>query len=111
MGLQLNHNKCEVITKSASNYPSWISIGLNFRETPIEEATLLGTLLSTGAAVDSALAGKRTDLEVLIKRLALIPSHAALFLLKNALAIPKLLYLLRTAPALTAQSLDAMTIP
>ena len=53
-----------------------------------------------GAAVDSALAGKRTDLEVLIKRLALIPSHAALFLLKNALAIPKLLYLLRTAPLL-----------
>lgn len=31
-------------------------------------------------------------------RLSLLPAHAALYLLRNALAIPKLLYILRTAP-------------
>jgi hypothetical protein len=34
----------------------------------------------------------------MLSRLSFLSSHAALFLLRNAIAIPKLLYLLRTAP-------------
>ncbi len=34
----------------------------------------------------------------MIARLSFLPSHAALYLLRNAFALPKLLYLLRTAP-------------
>ena len=48
--------------------------------------------------MDKALADKRENLTVLIGRLSLLPAHAALFLLRNALAIPKLLYTLRTSP-------------
>ena len=40
------------------------------------------------------------------RRLGLIPAHAALYLLKNALAIPKLLYLLRTAPCFSSPELN-----
>ena len=34
----------------------------------------------------------------MVKHLSFLSSHAALFLLRNAFAIPKLLYTLRTAP-------------
>jgi len=98
MGLHLNHHKCEIISKIPSNLQAWKSHGFNFKETPLHEATLLGAPISAGQAVDSALASKRAELELLIKRLSLIPSHPALYLLRNALAIPKLLYLMRTAP-------------
>ena len=108
MGLHLNHQKCEIISKSQTNYQLWKCSGFNFKETPTHEATLLGTPIATGtAAVDYAIACKRSDLDLLVKRLALIPSHAALFLLKNALAIPKLLYLLRTAPCFCSSELLA----
>ena len=48
--------------------------------------------------MDKALANKRENLTVLIGRLTLLPAHAALFHLRNALSIPKLLYTLRTSP-------------
>ena len=48
--------------------------------------------------MDNALEKKIADLEVMTTRLSLLPAHAALFLIKNALAIPKLIYVMRTAP-------------
>ena len=59
---------------------------------------LSGTPIQAGAGVERALLTKKAELEVLVGRLALVPAHAALFLLRNAFAIPKLLYILRTAP-------------
>jgi len=105
MDLQLNHHKCEIISKSAINQQIWSTQGLQFKITAVHEATLLGTPISACVAVDSALSAKRIDLELMIKRLNLIPSHAALYLLKNALAIPKLLCLLLTAPCFSSQEL------
>ena len=106
IGLLLNHDKCEIIGNSPANRQIWSTEEWNFKETPARAATLLGAPLSSGDAIDSALASKCSDLERMVKRLGLIPSHAALFLLKNALAIPKLLYLLRTAPCFDSPELD-----
>ena len=97
-GLVLNHSKCEVIGLTPSNGRAWATSGLQFAERPVAEATLLGTPIRAGVGVDRALACKRDDLVTLTGRLALLPAHTALFLLRNALAIPKLLYILRTAP-------------
>src|SRR5271163_2525669 len=77
---------------------AWDSIGLPFAKPPLSDSTLLGSPTQAGAGVDQALASKAADLKVMVGRLSLLPCHAALFLLRNAFAIPKLLYLLRTAP-------------
>ena len=60
--------------------------------------TLLGSPIQAGGGVYQALAGKTADLAVMVSMLSLLPAHASLYLLKNVLSIPKLLYLLRTAP-------------
>ena len=44
------------------------------------------------------LAAKKEELQRLTNRLELMPSHDSLFLLRNVLAAPRLVYLLRTAP-------------
>ena len=58
----------------------------------------MGAPILEGKAVDKALIAKITDLERSVERLTLLPAHDALCLLKNALAMPKLLYILRSSP-------------
>ena len=72
----------------------------------MHETTLLRTPISAGSAVDSALSAKCIDLELMAMRLGFIPTHAALHLRKNALAIPELLCLLRTAPCFSSPELN-----
>ena len=57
----------------------------------------MGAPILKGSAVDKALADKISELERAIGRLSLLHAHDALCLLRNALAMPKLLYILRTA--------------
>jgi hypothetical protein len=97
IGLALNHSKCEVIGLNNINREAWQLTGFNFIECSLENATLLGTPIHS-SGIDQALAAKNEQLEVMIKKLSFLPAHSALFLLKNAFAIPKLLYILRTAP-------------
>lgn len=59
---------------------------------------LLGAPVMAGTAVDHALREKKESLEQAIGRLFLLPAHDALCLLRNSIAIPKLLYTLRTSP-------------
>ena len=89
--LSLNYNKCEVIGLSNLTRSLWDSAELYFTETPLIDATLLGTPIQAGVGVDNALEKKIADLEVMTTRLSLMPAHVALFLIKNALAIPKLI--------------------
>ena len=63
-----------------------------------EHLTLLGASVQKGKAVDKALDIKITELKMAIGRLSLLPAHDARCLLRNALAMPKLLYILPTAP-------------
>ena len=97
IGLQMNKNKCGIIGLSPLNQENWQSNEFCFLETPCCKASLLGAPITAGENIDSFLALKRTELEILLNRLSLTPAHTALFLIKNALAIPKLLYLLRTS--------------
>ena len=109
-GLSLNHSKCEVIGLTTSNRQDWDVAGLSFTECALPDASLLGTPIQAGTGVDRALECKRKDLEVMVERLALLPAHSALFLLRNAFAIPKLLYLLRTAPCFDSTELAAYDV-
>ena len=95
IGLQLNHSKCELVSLHTRKNKFFVDAGWNFKEISREDVCLLGAPLSK-FGVDAAISTKREELNVLVRRLKLMPGHDCLFLLKNALAIPKLLYILRT---------------
>jgi len=57
---------------------------------------LLGAPAIKGKAQDTAIRQKIEELDRAVQRLSLLRAHDALSLLKNSLAMPKLLYLLRT---------------
>ena len=79
---------------SPKNYPVFDG----FKKVKKEDLNLLGSLVFKGSAVDKALENKVTELKSVIGRLSLLHANDALCLLRNALAMPKLLYILSTAP-------------
>ena len=58
--------------------------------------TLHGSPVLKGKAQDAAISHKIEELKKAVDRLSLLQSHDALVLLKNSLAMPKLLYTLRS---------------
>ena len=74
------------------------SIFKDFKRVAAEYLTILGAPVLEGRAVDNVLKVKIATLERSIKRLSTLQSHDALCLLKNSIAIPKQLYILRTSP-------------
>lgn len=98
IGLELNHNKCEVVGHSDDTRSLFASRGINLPETSAAQVILLGSPLSAGPHLDATLEGKHQELQRLSKRLELMPSHDSLYLLRNVLTAPRLIYLLRTAP-------------
>jgi len=64
----------------------------------------LGSPMSAGQHLDSILARKKEELQRLTRRLELMPTHDSLFMLRNVLAAPRLMYLLRTSPAVKVHS-------
>ena len=69
---------------------------------------LLGAPILEGKAVNKALQAKIKDLERSVERLSLLQAHDDLYLLKNALAMPKLQYILRTSPCAGNPLLSAL---
>ena len=58
----------------------------------------MGAPILEGKALDKALQEKIADLELSVEHLSLLQANDALCLLKNALAMPKLQFILRTSP-------------
>jgi len=54
--------------------------------------------MSAGQHLESILASKKEELQRLTKRQQLMPSHDSLFILRNVMAAPRVVYMLRTAP-------------
>ena len=95
---------CDAIHPSAKLSTEILTFSANIRyarsssELRKDDITLLRAPGQKGKAVDKALDIKITELKTAIGRLSFLPAHDALCLLRNALAMPKLLYILRTAP-------------
>ena len=103
LGLRVNIKKCEltvlgrdptnnnaVASDFAKSFPGITNV-------PMEDLSLLGTPLFSGG-IDKELSYRLQSFKLLCSRLERMDHHEALFLLKNAFFIPKLLYLLRTFP-------------
>ena len=98
MGLALNRSKCEMVGNNAETRAKFASKGILLQEVELSEVMLLGSPLLAGANIDIAVARKRADLQLLSSPLPLMPAHDCLFLLRNIVSMPRLLYTLRTAP-------------
>ena len=102
-GLQLNEAKCELMLLGMNNTTACSTLSLfqqiapTIRSIPSNEAILLGAPLST-AAIGPSFQPKIDALSRLTTRLNFLHTHDALYLLRNCVAIPKLLYLLCTSP-------------
>ena len=55
--------------------------------------------------IDDSIFIKCQEFELISARLALMPSHDSLYLLRHVIAMPRLLYTLRTAPCMNSQEL------
>ena len=95
-GLHLNTSKCELIMEDFTPAEGLATLK-DFVRVNKEDMTLLGAPVLKGKAQDAAIQKKIDDLSIAIDRLAHLHTHDALAILKNSLATPKLLYLLRTS--------------
>jgi hypothetical protein len=102
MGLQLNPQTCKLMVlwwgNSQAPFVEAISELLpGIKVIRLCQCELLGAPL-TSEALPRALTHKIETIGLLVERLPSLQSHTALFLLKNCLATPKLVYLLRCSP-------------
>ena len=99
IGLFLNHDKSEVICIDEPSKSSMLSLSGSFRIVEPAVATLLGSPIGGNESLDLVWRLKLNQLETLGSHLEQLQAHDAICLLKNALAIPKILYVLRTSPS------------
>jgi len=83
IGLSLNRTKCEVIGHDNSTRTIFRAHAIQLPETELQDMMMLGSPVLPGPGVDAVLQGKRTKLERLSTRLAFMPSHDRLFLLRH----------------------------
>ena len=74
------------------------SIFKDFKRVAAEDLTIMGAPVLECRSADDVLKDKIATLERQMKQLSTLQSHDALCLLKNSIAMPKLLYILRTSP-------------
>ena len=98
IGLFLNHRKSEVICSDADIIDSILSISPEFTCVNPSEACLLGSPIGDLQSINKVLNSKHSTLILMGERLTLLHSQDALCLLRNAFSLPKILYILRTAP-------------
>jgi hypothetical protein len=104
VGLSLNHFKCEIISSDSSSCQALHDAGLLFNVLSPQSATLLGTPLHVDG-VEDAVRVHLVAFSRAVPRLSKLSAHEALFLIKNSLALPKLQYVLRTAPYFLVKTL------
>ena len=103
--LDLNPQKSEVISINADLIATVQSALSGIRVVNQADATLLGSPIGDIGSITVAIDTKTTMLKCLRERLHYLTCHDAYLLLRHSLAIPKLLYLLRTSPCFLSSSL------
>ena len=105
VGLELNPQKSEVVGNNSGLIAGIQSALPGVRVVDPAGATLLGSPIGGTESLDAAIDAKTAMLRCLRDRFRYITCHDASLLLRHSLAIPKLLYLLRTSPCFLSPSL------
>lgn len=106
LGLSLNPVKCEVICHNHMVRGRIVVALPGVRSVDPEKACLLGSPLGDVASIDAALEEKIEALSTMGARFPHLSSHDSLILLRHSFSIPKLRYLLRTAPCFLSSRLE-----
>ena len=96
LGLELNKAKSEVISKDSTSLNEFLSAAPGFPVITPAQATLLGSPI--GDSIDDCISTKVSALKVMESRIQHLQAYDALLFLRYLLGIPRLVYLLRTAP-------------
>ena len=98
VGLILNSNKSEVISVDATVRCTILCSIPGAKIVSSVKATLLGSPLGNVTSIDHALLDKSIALPRTGARFKYLTAHDSLVLLRHSFALPRLHYLLRTAP-------------
>ena len=109
LGLQLNRDKSEVICDDSSTRSAMLRAVPGLSVTERDHATLLGSPIGTASGIQNTILMRTKSLQTLGSRLQLLRAHDAFCLLRNALGIPKVLYILRTSPCFLVPALHDLT--
>ena len=107
INLFLNHDKSEIICVDELSKSSMLSSSPSLRTVDPTKATLLGAPIGGDSSLNIVWDSKVEQLQTLGNRLTQLQAHDALCLLQNGLAIPKVLYILRTAPSFRSTVLSS----
>ena len=107
IGLRLNCAKTELMCDDACTRNAVLSVASELQVTNTGQATLLSTPIGSLGLIDDTITSKINKLKIMEERLLHLPRQDALLILRNSLAIPKLLYILRTAPCFLSAQLEA----
>ena len=107
MGLQLNRSKTQLISKDGQSQERILDVFSDLSTEDSNGAQILGSPIGDISKVSKALQGKSNLLaiELLSERVHDLPAHEGFFLFKHSLAIPKILFLLWTAPCYLSSQL------
>ena len=97
LGLQLNCEKSEMICEDTTTRNAMLRAVPGICETDRDQATMLGSPVGNVSSIQKVIQAKSRSLEVLGSRLQYLHSHDAFCLFSHALAIPKVLYTLRSS--------------
>ena len=105
LGLSLNNSKSEIICHDDEARGTIITALPGAIVVDPRKASLLGSPLGDITAIDASLDEKTEALSTMGARFSHLSSHDSLILLHHSFAIPKLRYLLRTAPCFLSDRL------
>ena len=107
LGLSLNVTKCEIVCNDNLSCDTLLVALPDAQLVKVSQAQLLGSPVGDDECVATAVMDKVEVLRRLGERLHLLTAHDALILLRNCFALPKLLYILRTAPCFRSVTLES----
>ena len=105
LGLLLNERKSEVICEDTAARDSILSSIPGAQVIDPAFASLLQSPIGDTDSTSAAISRKTQLLRTMGERFQYVSAHDALLLLRNSLAIPKLLYLLRSSPCFLTPNL------
>ena len=107
LGLKLNRSKTELVSSNVVVQNSILSIVSDLKVVPCSQVSLLGTPIGSLELLDSTIEAKTQRLQLMGKRLSGLRNQDALCLLRHSFAIPKVLFILRSAPCFLSNKLEA----
>ena len=106
LGLLLNYYKTELICGGLAG-GQLLQVAPDLCKVDPKDAILLGSPIGQSASIDEAITSRVEALKFMRHRLTHFQKHDALILLRHSFAIPRILYILRTATCFSFPCLES----